>query len=81
MMLEKTIRTVAEIRTHPETPGDYSTYVPIRLGAVNTAAYVDRGNTFANVISPATMDALGICSNNWNLSHSYPSALRLQEKT
>ena len=60
MTLEETIRTVAEIRTHPETPGDYSAYVPIRLGAVNTAAYVDSGNTFANVISPATMDALGI---------------------
>ena len=35
-------------------------YVPVRLGNLTTAAFIDSGNTFGNVISPQTMTALGI---------------------
>ena len=51
---------VAEVNTQPGRASDYSAYVPVHLGGVKTAAYVDSGNTFANVISPQTMTALGI---------------------
>ena len=33
---------------------------PVRLGSLTNAAFVDSGNTFANVISPQTMAALRI---------------------
>ena len=51
---------VAEIQLQPSRPADYSAYVPVKLGNLTTAAFVDSGNTFANVISPETMTALGI---------------------
>ena len=51
---------VAEINLQPNQAQDYSAYVPIRLGNLITAAFIDSGNTFANVISPQTMTALGI---------------------
>ena len=51
---------VAEIQLQPSRPADYSAYVPVKLGNLTTAAFVDSGDTFANVISPETMTALGI---------------------
>ena len=51
---------IAEIQLQPSRPVDYSAYVPVRLGDLTTAAFIDSGNTFANVISPETMTALGI---------------------
>ena len=51
---------IAEIQLQPSRPADYSAYVPVRLGNLATAAFIDSGNTFANVISPETMTALGI---------------------
>ena len=51
---------VAEIQLQPSHPVDYIAYVPVRLESLTTAAFVDSGNTFANVISPETMTALGI---------------------
>ena len=51
---------VAKIHLQPSRMQDYSAYVPIQLGHLTTAAFVDSGNTFANVISPQTMVALGI---------------------
>ena len=51
---------VAEINLQPSQAKDYSAYVPVRLGSLTTAAFIDSGNTFANVISPQTMVALGI---------------------
>ena len=51
---------VAKIHLQPSRMQDYSAYVPIQLGHLTTAAFVDSGNTFANVISPQTMTALGI---------------------
>ena len=51
---------VAEINIQPSQAKDYSAYVPVRLGSLTTAAFIDSGNTFANVISPQTMVALGI---------------------
>ena len=53
-------RVVARITTHPKSPADYSAYVPVKLGPLQTVAYVDSGNTFANVISPSTLAQLGI---------------------
>ena len=51
---------VTEINLQPSQAQDYSTYVPIRLGNLTTAAFIDSGNTFTNVISPQMMTALGI---------------------
>ena len=51
---------VAEINLQPSRAQDYSVYVPVRLGNLTTAAFIDSSNTFANVISPQTMVALGI---------------------
>ena len=53
-------RRIAQVHTQPKESSDYSAYVPVTIGSLKTAAYVDSGNTFANVISPATMSALGI---------------------
>ena len=53
-------RQIARVNTQPKESSDYSAYVPVKIGSVQTAAYVDSGNTFANVISPATMTALGL---------------------
>ena len=55
-----TTTQVAEILLQPSQPVDYSAYVPIWLGSLTTAAFVDSGNTFTDVISPETMTALGI---------------------
>ena len=54
------ITQVAEINLQPSQAKDYSAYVLVRLGNLTTAAFIDSGNTFANVISPQTMTALGI---------------------
>ena len=43
---------VAKIHLQPSRMQDYSAYVPIQLGHLTTAAFIDSGNTFANVISP-----------------------------
>ena len=51
---------VAEINLQPSQAQDYSAYVSVRLGNLTTAAFIDSGNTFANVISPQTMTAWGI---------------------
>ena len=51
---------VAEIDLQPNRARDYSSYVPVQLGQLTTAAFIDSGNTFANVISPQTMTVLGI---------------------
>ena len=51
---------VAKIHLQPSRMQDYSAYVPIQLGHLTTAAFIDSGNTFANVISPQTMTGLGI---------------------
>ena len=51
---------VAEINLQPGRTQGYSTYVPVRLGKLEVNAFVDSGNTFANVISPQMMTALGI---------------------
>ena len=58
--MNQTTTSVAEINLQPgRTPG-YSTYVPVRLGKIEVNAFVDSGNTFATIISPQTMTALGI---------------------
>ena len=51
---------VAEINLQPGRDQGYSACVPVRLGKLRINAFVDSGNTFANVISPQTMSALGI---------------------
>ena len=51
---------VAEIIHQPSQALDYSAYIPVQLGKLTTAAFINSGNTFANVISPQTMTALGI---------------------
>ena len=66
---------VAEINLQPSQAKDYSAYVPIQLGNLTTAAFIDSGNTFANVISPQTMTALGISIANWS---PYPNSLWAQ---
>ena len=63
---------VVEINLQPSRAQGYRAYVPVRLGKLAFNAFVDSGNTFANVISPQTMTALGIRS--WNPSHNSPSA-------
>ena len=55
-----TTTQVAEINLQPSQAKDYSAYVPVRLGNLTTAAFIDSGNTFANVISPQTMTTLSI---------------------
>ncbi len=55
-----TITPVAEINLQPGRAHGYSAYVPIRLGKLAINAFVDSGNSFANVISPQMMTALGI---------------------
>ena len=51
---------IAEINLQPSQAKDYSAYVPVQLGKLTTAAFIDSGNTFVNVILPQTMTALGI---------------------
>ena len=51
---------VAEINLQPSQAQDYSAYVPVRLGSLTTAAFIDNSNTFAYIISPQMMVALGI---------------------
>ena len=51
---------VEEINLQPSQAQDYSAYVPVRLGNLTTAAFIDSGNSFANTILPQTMTALGI---------------------
>ena len=65
---------IAEINLQPSQAKDYSAYVPVQLGKLTTAAFIDSGNTFANVISPQTMAALlsPLSPLNWN---RYPSSL------
>ena len=46
----------AEINLQPSQAQDYSAYVPVWLGKLTTAAFIDSGNTFANVILPQTME-------------------------
>ena len=58
--MDRTETQVAEINLQPSQARDYSAYVPVQLGKLTTAAFIDSGNTFANVISPQTMTALGI---------------------
>ena len=55
-----TTTPVAEISLQPCRSHGYNAYVPVRLGKLNINAFVDSGNTFANIISPQTMAALGI---------------------
>ena len=58
--MDRTTTPVAEIHLQPRRAQDYSTYVPVQLGKLEVNAFVDSGNTFANVISPQMMTALGI---------------------
>ena len=58
--MSATTTPVAEISLQPCRSHGYNAYVPVRLGKLNINAFVDSGNTFANVISPQTMAALGI---------------------
>ena len=58
--MSTTTTPVAEINLQPCQTHGYNTYVPVRLGELNLNAFADSGNTFANVISPQTMAALGI---------------------
>ena len=51
---------IAKIQLQPSRPADYIAYVPVKLGSLTTVAFIDSVNTFANVISPETMNALGI---------------------
>ena len=55
-----TTTQIAEINLQPSQVKDYSAYVPVRLGNLMTAAFIDSGNTFANVITLQTMTNLGI---------------------
>ena len=57
--MESTATQIAEINLQPSRTHDYSAYVPVRLGKLDVAAFIDSGNTFANVISPQTMTTLG----------------------
>ena len=58
--MSQTSTLVAEINLQPGRDQGYSACVPVRLGKLRINAFVDSGNTFANVISPQTMTALGI---------------------
>ena len=53
-----TRQRIARVNTQPKESKDYSAYVPVKIGSLKTAAYIDSGNTFANVISPETMTGL-----------------------
>ena len=55
-----TRQRIARVNTQPRESKDYSAYVPVKIGPLKTAAYIDSGNMFANVISLETMTALGI---------------------
>ena len=55
--MESTATQIAEINLQPSRAHDYSAYVPVRLGKLDVAAFIDSGNTFANVMK---MTALGI---------------------
>ena len=58
--MNPTTTPVAEINLQPGRNQGYSAYVPVCLGHLDIKAFVDSKNTFANVISPQTMAALGI---------------------
>ena len=58
--MESTATQIAEINLQPSRTHGYSAYFLVRLGKLYVAAFIDSGNTFANVISPQTMTALGI---------------------
>ena len=58
--MNQTTTPVAEINLQPGRAPGFSAYDPIRLGKLEVNAFVDSGNTFANVISTHTMTALGI---------------------
>ena len=58
--MNQTTTPVAEINLQPGRAIGYSSYIPLRLWKIEVNAFVDSGNTFANVISPQTMTALGI---------------------
>ena len=58
--MSSTTTPVAEINLQPCQSHGYNACVPVRLGKLGINALVDSGNTFANVISPQTMAALGI---------------------
>ena len=68
-----TRRRVAKVNTQPKESKDYSAYVPVTLGTLKTAAYIDSGNTFANVISPKTMAAWESTKTSWSQYRSCPS--------
>ena len=51
---------IGEINLQPSWMQDYSAYLPVQLGELEVATFVDSGNTFANVILQQTMVALGI---------------------
>ena len=58
--MDRTETQVAEVNLQPSQARDYSAYVPVKLGKLTTAAFIDSCNPFAYVISPQTMTALGI---------------------
>ena len=58
--MNPTTTPVAEVNLQPGRAQGYSAYVPVGLGHLEIKAFVDSGNTFANVISPQTMTALRI---------------------
>ena len=58
--MSPTTTPVAEINLQPCRSHGYKVCVPVWLGKLDINAFVDSGNTFANVISPQTMTALGI---------------------
>ena len=58
--MNATTTPVAEINLQPGREHGYNAYIPVRLGKLEINAFIDSGNTFANVISPQTMTALGI---------------------
>ena len=55
------LQVISQIWTHPRLPNNYSAYVPVKLDSQHTVAFINSGNTFASVISPSTMEKLGIC--------------------
>ena len=58
--MSPTTTPVAEINLQPCRSHGYNVYIPVQLGKLKISVFVDSGNTFANVISPQTMAALGI---------------------
>ena len=69
-VMSATKTPVAEINLQPCRSHGYNAYVPVRLGELNINAFVNSGNTYANVISPQTMADLGI-----EMSQLEPSSL------